>query len=111
MILASDHLGMDITPKDTTKPCGSIIFFVTQFVHPYFQPPCEWDFSTPHEHFKHREIKFLHKKWKRFIKMIDDDDVEDYESVAGVRGSPKYTLLWLGKCWCAPHPGSHYDNN
>jgi hypothetical protein len=86
-------------------------FFVMQFVHPYFPPPREWDFSTPHEHFKHREIKFLHKKWKRFIKMIDDDNVEDYESVAGVRGSPKYTLLWLGKRWSAPHPGSHFNDN
>ena len=33
-------------------------FFVMQFVHPYFRPPREWDFSTPHEHFKHRTIKF-----------------------------------------------------
>ncbi len=43
--------------------------------------------------------------------MIDDDDVEDYELVAGVRGQPKYTLLWLGERWSAPHPGSHYDDN
>ena len=41
----------------------------------------------------------------------DDDDVEDYQSVAGVRGSPKYTLLWLCKCWCAPQPNTHYDDN
>ncbi len=43
--------------------------------------------------------------------MIDDDDVEDYHSIAGVRGSPKYTLLWLGKRWCAPQPDTHYDDN
>jgi hypothetical protein len=97
MILASNHLGMVMTPKAKTKQCGSIIFFVLQFVHPYFHPPHEWDFSTPHEHFKHREIKFLHKKWCRFVKMINDEDVEDYELVAGVRGQPKYTLLWLGE--------------
>ena len=109
MILASDHLGMVMTPKDSTKPCGSIIFCHAVRTS-LFRPPREWDFSTPHEHFKHREIKFLHKKWRRFIKMIDDDDVEDYESVAGVRGQPKYTLLWLGKHWSAPHPGSHYDD-
>jgi hypothetical protein len=85
--------------------------FVMQFVHPYFRPPHEWDFSMPYEHFKHRDIKFLRKKWKRFIKMIDDDNVGDYQSVAGVRGSPKYTLLWVGKRWCAPYPGTHYDDN
>ncbi len=71
----------------------------------------EWDFSTPHEHVNHCDIKFLHKKWKRFIKMIDGDNVEDYQYVVGVRGQPKYTLLWLGKRWCAPHPGTHDDNN
>jgi hypothetical protein len=43
--------------------------------------------------------------------MINDEDVEVYQSVAGVRGSPKYTLLWLGKRWCAPHPGTHYNDN
>ncbi len=43
--------------------------------------------------------------------MINDEDVEDYEHVAGVRGQPKYTLLWLGERWSAPHPGSHYNDN
>jgi hypothetical protein len=33
-------------------------FFVMQFVHPYFRPPRDWDFSTPHDHFKNRTIKF-----------------------------------------------------
>ena len=86
-------------------------FFVMQFIHPYFWPPRDWDFSTPHEHFKHRTIKFLHKKWYKFIKMIDDKHVEDYKYVAGVKVSPKYTMLWKGQRWCAPQPNSHFNEN
>ena len=107
--IRSSWYGHDVKGQD--KAMWIHHFFVLQFVHPYFRPPREWDFKTPHEHFKHREIKFLHKKWRRFVKMINDEDVEDYKHVAGVRGQPKYTLLWLGERWSAPHPGSHYDDN
>ena len=107
--IRSSWYGHDVKGQD--KAMWIHHFFVLQFVHPYFRPPREWDFSTPHEHFKYREIKFLHKKWRRFIKMIDDEDVDDYEHVAGVKGQPKYTMLWLGERWSAPHPGSHYDDN
>jgi hypothetical protein len=68
--IRSSWYGHNKTGHD--KAMGIYPFFVMQFVHPYFRPPREWDFSTPHEHFKHRDIKFLHKKWKRFIKIMEN---------------------------------------
>ena len=85
-------------------------FFVMQFVHPYFRPPHDWDFSTPHDHFKNRTIKFLHKKWHRCIKMIDDEHVRAYQAVANVKGMPKYTMVWKGTRWCGPQCGTNYDD-
>lgn len=86
-------------------------FFVMQFVHPYFRPPRDWDFVTRHEHFRHCEIKFLHKKWHKFIRMVDDEDVVNYQNVSGVNGRPKYTMLWKGELWSAPQTGTHFGED
>ena len=108
--IRSSWYGHDIDGHD--KALWIHHFFVMQFVHPYFRPPRDWDFTTHlHDHFKHRSIKFLHKKWYKFIKMIDDEDVEDYKYVAGVKESPKYTMLWKGKRWYAPNPVTHFEEN
>jgi len=99
-----DHPGQD-------KAMWIHHFFVMQFVHPYFRPPRDWDGKTPHAHFKNRKIQFLHKKGKKYIRMIDDEDIAEYQSVAGVRGMPKYTILWKGKRWSPPQPDSHFGGS
>ena len=43
--------------------------------------------------------------------MIDDEHVEDYQDVAGVKESPKYTMLWKGKRWYASDPVTHFEEN
>ena len=108
--IRSSWYGHDIDGHD--KALWIHHFFVMQFVHPYFRPPRDWDFTTHlHDHFKHRSIKFLHKKWYKFIKMIDDEDVEDYRYVTGGNECPKYTMLWKGKRWYAPNPVTHFEEN
>ena len=53
----------------------------------------------------------LDKKGKKYIRMIDDEDIAEYQSVAGVRGMPKYTILWKGKRWSPPQPDSHFGGS
>lgn len=107
--IKSSWFGADLEGHD--KAMWIHHFFIMQFVHPYFRPPCDWDFKTPHEHFKHCNIKFLHKKWFKFIKMIGDEDIQNYQTVSGMKGSPKYTLVWLGERWCTPEDGTEFEDN
>jgi hypothetical protein len=83
-------------------------FFVMQFVHPYFRPRPDMNLETG-LHYNNQRITFLHKKWHKFIAMVDDEHIAQYQQVANSTTSkPHYTMVWKGKRWDVPIEGGFH---
>jgi len=85
-------------------------FFVMQFVHPYFCPRPDMNLETG-LHYNNLRITFRHKKWHKFIAMVDDEHIEQYREVVNSTNSmPQYTMVWKGERWYAPQEGgTHFS--
>ena len=67
-------------------------FFVMQFVHPYFRPRPDMNLETG-LHYNNQRITFLHKKWHKFIAMVDDEHIAQYQlGVLSWQSSSRWAL-------------------
>ena len=85
-------------------------FFVMQFVHPFFHPRPDMNLETG-LHYNHQKIDFRHKKWPKFIAMVNDEHIKQYQKVVkSAKSKPQYTMVWKGERWNAPQEGgTHFS--
>ena len=70
-------------------------FFVMQFVHPYFRPRPDMNLETGLHHNNFR-INFRHKKWHKFIAMVDNEHIKQYQEEVNSKKRSRSTP-WFGK--------------